>query len=89
MNFNQYIKQINDVLEQHGKKIEKQKLFALGKRNQLYEEVSSREKREMELKTLIKEKRQELDRLKNQFNSLQQIENEQKRTIEKLSNNEE
>jgi len=75
-------------LENHSKKIEKEKLKALGKRNQLYEEVESREKKEQEIKVLIREKKEELERLKFQFGSLQKIEIEQKMAIEKLSNNE-
>jgi intraflagellar transport protein 20 len=61
----------------------------LGKRNQLYEEVESREKREQELKVLAREKKEELERLKFQYNSLIKIENEQRMIIEKLSNNDE
>lgn len=75
-------------MENHSKKIEKEKLKALGKRNQLYEEVESREKKEQEIKVLIREKKEELERLKFQFGSLQKIEIEQKMAIEKLSNNE-
>lgn len=77
-----------EILESQSKKIEKEKLKALGKRNQLYEEVESREKKEQEFKVLIREKKEELERLRFQFNSLQKIENEQKIAIEKLSNNE-
>lgn len=88
MAFNQLIKSLNEVLENHTNKIEKEKLKALGKRNQLYEEVESREKREQELKVLIREKREELERLKFQYTSLMKIESEQKNVIEKLSNNE-
>ena len=62
---------------------------ALGKRNQLYEEVESRGKREQELKVLKKKKKEELERLKYQSESLLKIEAEQKMTIEKLSNNDE
>lgn len=68
--------------------IEKEKLKALGKRNQLYEEIESRSKREQELKVLIREKKEELERLKYQTASLLKIETEQKIVIEKLSNNE-
>ena len=75
-------------MDNHSKKIEKEKLKALGKRNQLYEEVESREKKEQEIKVLIREKKEELERLKFQFTSLQKIETEQKMAIEKLSNNE-
>jgi intraflagellar transport protein 20 len=89
MQFNSLIKSLNELLEIHSKKIEKEKLKALGKRNQLYEEVQSREKREQELKVLIREKKEELERLKFQYTSLLKIEEEQKIIIEKLSNNEE
>ncbi len=44
-------------------------LVSLGKRNQLYEEVESREKKEQEIKVLIREKKEELERLRFQFNS--------------------
>ena len=82
------IKSINDILERHTKVIEKEKLKALGKRNQLYEEMESRTKREQEIKVLIREKKEELERLKLQSASLLKIEAEQKLAIEKLSNNE-
>ena len=87
--FNDLIKSISEVLEKHSKVIEQEKLNALGKRNQLYEEVESREKRAQELKVLIREKKEELERLKYQSESLLKIEAEQKMTIEKLSNNDE
>ena len=86
--FNDLIKNINDVIDGHSQVIEKEKLKALGKRNQLYEEIESRSKREQELKVLIREKKEELERLKYQSASLLKIETEQKIVIEKLSNNE-
>lgn len=89
MNFNDQIKSVNDILDNQAVKIEKEKLKALGKKNRLYEEEASRESREQEIKQMIKEKRQELDRLKFQYQSLLKIENEQKMIIEKLSNNDE
>ena len=64
--FNDLIKSIAEVLEKHSKVIEQEKLKALGKRNQLYEEIESRGKREQELKVLIREKKEELERLKKQ-----------------------
>lgn len=87
MAFNQLVKTINDVLLTHTSKIEKEKLKALGKRNQLYEEIESKDKREQEIKVLIREKKEELERLKSQYTSLVTIEEEQLITIEKLSNN--
>jgi len=44
-------------MDNHSKKIEKEKLKALGKRNQLYEEVESREKRNKKLKYLLEKKK--------------------------------
>lgn len=76
------------MIDSHSQVIEKEKLKALGKRNQLYEEIESRIKREQELKVLIREKKEELERLKYQSASLLKIETEQKIVIEKLSNNE-
>ena len=61
----------------------------MGKRNQLYDEIESRGKREQELRVLIREKKEELERLKYQSEWLLKIEAEQKMTIEKLSNNDE
>lgn len=74
-------------MDGHAAKIEKEKLKALGKKNQLSEEIESRTKKEQELKLLIREKKQEQERLKFQYQSLLKIENEQKMIIEKLSNN--
>ncbi len=88
MSFQQLIKSLNDVLEGHSNKIEKEKLKALGKRNQVYEEQESRDRRTQEIKVLIREKKEELERLKFQYNSLVKIEEEQRIAIEKLSNNE-
>ena len=76
------------MIDSHSQVIEKEKLKALGKRNQLYEEIESRSKREQELKVLIRERKEELERLKYQSASLLKIETEQKIVIEKLSNNE-
>lgn len=86
--FNDLIKSINDLIDNHSQTIETEKLKALGKRNQLYEEIESRHKREHEIKGLIREKKEELERLRVQRDSLLKIETEQKLVIEKLSNNE-
>ncbi len=89
IDFNQQIQTLNETLEQHSSKIEKEKLKALGMKNQLYEEAESKANKEQELKLLIKEKHEELERLRFQYQSLEKIENEQKMHIEKLSNNDE
>ena len=50
--------------------------------------LNQEKKKEQEIKVLIREKKEELERLIFQFGSLQKIEIEQKLAIEKLSNNE-
>ena len=79
---------LTDVLEQQAQKIEDAKLKAIGARNKIEGEEDNRRKKEQELKTLINEKKMMLERLTFQYESLAKVENEQKLTIEKLSNNE-
>ena len=86
--FNDLIKSINDLIDNHSQTIENEKLKALGKRNQLYEEIESRNKKAQEIKGLIREKKEELERLRVLRESLLKIETEQRIVIEKLSNNE-
>ena len=88
MQFNEMVTTLNEVLEQQAQKIEDSKLKAIGARNKIEGEEDNRRKKEQELKTLINEKKMMLERLTYQYESLQKVENEQKMTIEKLSNNE-
>lgn len=60
----------------------------MGARNKIEGEEDNRRKREQELKTLINEKRLMLDRLTYEYDSLNKVMNDQKITLEKLSNNE-
>jgi hypothetical protein len=60
----------------------------VGARNKIEGEEDNRRKREQELKTLINEKRLMLDRLTYEYESLNKVMNDQKITLEKLSNNE-
>jgi len=60
----------------------------VGARNKIEGEEDNRRKREQELKTLINEKRLMLDRLTYEYDSLNKVMNDQKITLEKLSNNE-
>ena len=60
----------------------------MGSRNKVEGEEENRIKRQQELKTLINEKKMELERLSFQLQSLQRVEAEQKTIIEKLNNNE-
>mmetsp|Transcript_11912 Transcript_11912/g.8688 ORF Transcript_11912/g.8688 Transcript_11912/m.8688 type:complete len:102 (+) Transcript_11912:107-412(+) len=88
MNFNDMVTTLIEVLETQAQKIEDAKLKAVGARNKIEGEEDSRRKKEQELKTLINEKKMELERLIYQHETLLKVENEQKLTIEKLSNNE-
>ncbi len=88
MNFNDMVSTLIEVLDAQAQKIEDAKLKAVGSRNKIEGEEDNRRKREQELKTLINEKKMMLERLTYQYESLQKVANEQKLTIEKLSNNE-
>eukprot|EP00347_Sterkiella_histriomuscorum_P012613 403367897 len=88
MNFNEMVSTLIELLDAQAQKIEDAKLKAVGARNKIEGEEDNRKKREQELKTLINEKKMELERLTYQHDSLQKVANEQKLTIEKLSNNE-
>jgi intraflagellar transport protein 20 len=88
MNFNDMVSTLIEVLDSQAQKIEDAKLKAVGSRNKIEGEEDNRRKREQELKTLINEKKMMLERLTYQYDSLQKVANEQKLTIEKLSNNE-
>ncbi len=88
MNFNEMVSTLIEVLDTQAQKIEDAKLKAVGSRNKIEGEEDNRRKREQELKTLINEKKMMLERLTYQYESLQKVANEQKLTIEKLSNNE-
>ncbi len=88
MNFNDMVSTLIEVLDSQAQKIEDAKLKAVGSRNKIEGEEDNRRKREQELKTLVNEKKMMLERLTYQFESLQKVANEQKLTIEKLSNNE-
>ena len=79
---------LTDVLEQQAQKIEEAKLKAIGARNKIEGEEDNRRKKEQELKTLINEKKMILERLTYEYESLCKVDQEQQRTIEKLSNNE-
>ncbi|CDW81988.1 intraflagellar transport protein 20 [Stylonychia lemnae] len=72
MNFNDMVSTLIDLLDAQAQKIEDAKLKAVGARNKIEGEEDNRRKRE----------------LTYQYDSLQKVANEQKLTIEKLSNNE-
>ncbi|EGR28705.1 intraflagellar transport protein, putative [Ichthyophthirius multifiliis] len=88
LSLDETITQITETLENYAKKIEQQKLRAIGERNKVETESENRKKKIMELNNLLNEKKAELERYSTEFESIQKVESEQKHLIEKLSNNE-
>lgn len=62
MNFNEMVTTLIELLDTQAQKIEDAKLKAVGARNKIEGEEDNRKKREQELKTLINEKKIELER---------------------------
>ena len=77
-----------EVLDAQAKKIEFEKLKAIGQRNAVESEIENREHKKKAMQAQINEKLSELERFNKQYQSLQQIESEQNALIERLSNNE-
>ena len=77
-----------EVLDAQAKKIEFEKLKAIGQRNAVETEIENRENKKNAMQAQINEKLSELERFNKQYQSLQQIESEQNALIERLSNNE-
>ncbi|KAM3142966.1 hypothetical protein pb186bvf_005029 [Paramecium bursaria] len=82
------VQNLNETLEEYAKKIELEKLRAIGERNKVETEQENRKKKLMELSNVLNEKRAELDRYQIELDSLQKVEQDQRILIEKLSNNE-
>lgn len=86
--FEEMVGSLVDVLDGQAVKIEQEKLKAVGIRNQLENEAESRKKKQQELEVVINEKRAELERYLYQLESLSKVEEEQRKQIERLRNNE-
>ncbi|KAG1692636.1 hypothetical protein DVH05_025118 [Phytophthora capsici] len=86
--FHDIVKGVLEVMEGQAKRIEREKLKAIGQRNRVDSEVENRNRQKQMLELLIKEKKTELERYNLQFQSLTKIANEQQQLMEKLSNNE-
>jgi len=76
------------VLDSQGKTIEEEKLKAIGMRNLVRGEEERRKNLLREYNQLIADKHTELDRYVDELESLKKVDNEQKKLIERLSNNE-
>jgi intraflagellar transport protein 20 len=86
--FEEMVGSLVDVLDGQAVKIEQEKLKAVGIRNQLENEAENRKKKQQELELMINEKRAELERYLYQLESLTKVEEDQRKQIERLRNNE-
>ncbi|KAH9056057.1 hypothetical protein Ae201684P_021796 [Aphanomyces euteiches] len=86
--FHNTVKGVLEIMEAQAKRIEIEKLKAIGQRNRVDNEVENRNRQKLMLEVLIKEKQTELERYCQQYASLTKIEDEQQQLIDKLSNNE-
>ena len=77
-----------EVLDGQSKKIEQEKLKAIGQRNRVTAEAETRETMKKSMQALINEKQAELERYSKQYQSLMRVEAEQRALIDKLSNSE-
>lgn len=86
--FHAIIKGVLEVMEGQARRIEREKLKAIGQRNRVDSEVENRNRQKQMLELLIKEKKTELERYNLQYQSLAKIADEQQLLMDKLSNNE-
>lgn len=61
---------LNDTLEVYAKKIEEEKLRAIGERNKVETEEENRKKKMMEMNNYLNEKKTELERYNIEYQSL-------------------
>jgi len=76
------------ILTEQSKKIEQEKLMAIGMRNRVASEIETRKSREKELQALIDQKQLELDRQIAYYESLKKVEQEQRTVLDKLTKSE-
>ena len=88
ISLDEVISSLTETLENFAKKIELEKLRAVGERNKVDTEADNRKKKMMELNNLLNEKKSELERYTIEYESLAKVEAEQRALIDKLSNNE-
>jgi intraflagellar transport protein 20 len=83
--FSKTVGALTEILNSQSEKIETEKLRAIGQRTRKDAETETRKRRQQELQFLIAQKQSELQRLHDQFESLQKVEQEQKLLTEKLT----
>eukprot|EP01105_Mastigella_eilhardi_P002709 TRINITY_DN13491_c0_g1_i1.p1 TRINITY_DN13491_c0_g1~~TRINITY_DN13491_c0_g1_i1.p1 ORF type:complete len:135 (-),score=52.41 TRINITY_DN13491_c0_g1_i1:16-420(-) len=86
--YDDYIHEFLNVLDRKAQLIEREKLKAIGIRNKLECQQEVRRRKQKELEGLISEKQAQIDRLAQEYESLQRAETEQRILMEKLQRNE-
>eukprot|EP00416_Gambierdiscus_australes_P016820 CAMPEP_0171059274 /NCGR_PEP_ID=MMETSP0766_2-20121228/3090_1 /TAXON_ID=439317 /ORGANISM="Gambierdiscus australes, Strain CAWD 149" /LENGTH=180 /DNA_ID=CAMNT_0011514701 /DNA_START=68 /DNA_END=608 /DNA_ORIENTATION=+ len=85
--FSVTVQMLVEVLDGEAKKIEYEKLRAIGQRNRAEMEAEARKRRQQQMQAMIADKSAEHERLLFQLTSFERAEREQRSLIEKLSNN--
>ncbi|CAD7948319.1 unnamed protein product [Amoebophrya sp. A120] len=85
--FGTTVQTLVDVLDGQAKRIEFEKLRAIGQKNLAEMESENRRRKQQQMRALIASKEAELSRLTTYYDSLEKVEREQKAMIERLSNN--
>lgn len=76
LNMDETVNQLTNALEGFAKKIEIEKLRAVGERNKVETESENRKMKIMELNNLLNEKKLEFERYKIELESLVKVESE-------------
>lgn len=76
LNLDEIISQIAETLDTFSKKIELQKLRAIGERNKVESEADNRKKKMLDLNNLLNERKAELERYTTELDSLAKAEAE-------------
>ncbi|CAD7931108.1 unnamed protein product [Amoebophrya sp. A25] len=85
--FQNTVQTLVEVLDTQAKRIEFEKLRAIGQRNMAEMESENRRRKQQQMRALIASKEAELARLQTHYLSLEKVEREQKAMIDRLSNN--
>jgi intraflagellar transport protein 20 len=86
--FSDTVNTLVGILSRQADLIEREKLKAIGQRNLVEHEREIRKRRQQEVRSIVAEKKAELERLRVQYECLLRVELEQKELIDRLSNNE-
>ena len=82
------IEEYKHIMDSRAKVVEEEKLRAIGLSNRVDSEPDVRKRKQIELQSMVHEKKAELERLNAHYESLMRIDSEQKALIDRLQNNE-